>query len=121
MNSRAQNNNSTSRSGGRRGNTRAPISSNDQIQQRHNQQQFVPNLSPRDQADLDAFRIALKDLSFNSRPIIEKLTLMARERARSIPGPVSRSILDNLVFVRERERATIAIIIFLTYSFFFIL
>lgn len=58
-------------------------------------------LAPKDQADLDVFRSALKELTFNSRPIIEKLTAMARERARTIPGPVSRTILDNLVFVRN--------------------
>lgn len=104
MNSRGHNKNNK----GRRGeSSRAPINnSNDhhqQQQQRQQQTQHQPqaiNLSPRDQADLDTFRVALKELTFNSRPIIEKLTLMAKERARSIPGPVSRSILDNLVFVR---------------------
>lgn len=53
-----------------------------------------------DEADLENFKVALKELTFNSRPVIEKLTAMARERARSIPGQVSRTILDNLVFVR---------------------
>ena len=62
--------------------------------------QKFSGLSPRDQDDLDSFRVALKELTFNSRPIIEKLTGMARERAKSIAGPVSRTILDNLVFVR---------------------
>ena len=102
MNSRGQNNNNTNRNGGRRSNSsRAPSNPNDQHQRHQQQQQFVPNLSPRDQTDLDAFRIALKELTFNSRPIIEKLTQMAKERARNIPGPISRSILDNLVFVRQ--------------------
>ena len=104
MNSRSRNNNTTSRSGGRRGDTRNSSNSNDRSRphqpQPQAQQQYVPNLSPKDQADLDGFRVALKELTFNSRPIIEQLTQMARERARSIPGPVSRSILDNLVFVR---------------------
>lgn len=105
MNSRGQNNNNANRNGGRRSNSsRAPSNPNDQHQrhqQPQQQQQFVPNLSPRDQADLDTFRITLKELTFNSRPIIEKLTQMAKERARNIPGPISRSILDNLVFVRQ--------------------
>ena len=63
----------------------------------------VHALAPKDQADLDVFRAALKELTFNSRPIIEKLTAMARERARTIPGPVSRTILDNLVFVSNQN------------------
>lgn len=57
------------------------------------------NLNPTDHADLESFKAALKELTFNSRPIIEKLTGMARERARSIPGQVARAILDSLVFV----------------------
>lgn len=56
-------------------------------------------LSYRDRADLDSFRVALKELTFNSRPVIENLTGMAKERIKSIPGPISRTILDNLVFV----------------------
>lgn len=72
--------------------------------QSHNiPQGHAPVLAPKDQADLDTFRAALKELTFNSRPIIEKLTGMARERARTIPGPVSRTILDNLVFVNDNE------------------
>lgn len=59
-----------------------------------------PGLSPRDQEDLESFRIALRELTFNSRPVIEILTGMAKERSRNIAGPVSRTILDNLVFVR---------------------
>lgn len=119
MNSRSQNNrNVNSRSGGGRREQTSTRGHNDQHQLKYNnhtqqlpqqqqqqpppqqQQQYTPNLSQKDQADLDSFRIALKELTFNSRPIIEKLTQMAKERARNIPGPVSRSILDNLVFVR---------------------
>lgn len=59
------------------------------------------SLNADDETDLESFKVALKELTFNSRPVIEKLTGMARERARSIPGQVSRSILDNLVFVRH--------------------
>lgn len=108
MNSRGHNNNK-----GRRGEGTRASSNNSsdhhrqhhqQRQQQTQQQPQVINLSPRDQADLDTFRVALKELTFNSRPIIEKLTLMAKERARSIPGPVSRSILDNLVFVRNIQK-----------------
>lgn len=59
------------------------------------------NLNPSEQNELESFKLALKELTFNSRPIIEKLTGMARERAKSIPGQISRTILDNLVFVRD--------------------
>lgn len=109
MNSRGHNNKNNNNNNGRRGESSRASSNNyndhhhqtqpQHSQQSHQQQAHVLNLSPRDQADLDTFRVALKELTFNSRPIIEKLTLMAKERARSIPGPVSRSILDNLVFV----------------------
>lgn len=124
MNSRGHNNNNRS---GRRGDssrsTPSRTNSNfndgdDDYRNRHHHQREreqchpqppkvqpqapVLNLPLRDQADLDTFRVALKELTFNSRPVIEKLTQMARERAKSIPGPVSRSILDNLVFVRNQ-------------------
>lgn len=66
-----------------------------------------PGLSPSDQADLDTFRAALTELTFNSLPIIEKLTEMARERAKNIAGPISRTILDNLVFVSAKNRRRI--------------
>lgn len=52
--------------------------------------------------DLEDFKNALRELTFNSRPIIEKLTGMARELTRKgLSGQVSRTILDNLVFVRS--------------------
>jgi hypothetical protein len=55
--------------------------------------------------DLDNFKAALKELTFNSRPIIEKLTGMARDMIKkNLSGQVSRAILDNLVFVRESQR-----------------
>lgn len=96
MNSRG-NNSSNTRSSGRSNSSnqaRPPATvSNPQMNHGH-------ALAPRDQAELDFFRAALKELTFNSRPVIEKLTAMARERARTIPGPISRTILDNLVFVR---------------------
>jgi hypothetical protein len=57
------------------------------------------------QMDLDNFKTALKELTFNSRPIIEKLTGMARDMIKkNLSGQVSRAILDNLVFVRESHR-----------------
>ena len=58
-------------------------------------------LTLKDHTDLDTFKVALMELTFNSRPVIEKLTEMARERAKTIAGPISRTILDNLVFVSK--------------------
>lgn len=106
MNSRdnRQKNNNARGSSGDRNNTattRLHQAQSHNIPQPH-AQAHAPVLAPKDQADLDAFRVALKELTFNSRPIIEKLTGMARERARTIPGPVSRTILDNLVFVNNK-------------------
>lgn len=63
------------------------------------------NLGRDQQMDLDNFKAALKELTFNSRPIIEKLTGMARDMIKkNLSGQVSRAILDNLVFVRESHR-----------------
>lgn len=63
------------------------------------------NLGRDQQMDLDNFKAALKELTFNSRPIIEKLTGMARDMIKkNLSGQVSRAILDNLVFVRESQR-----------------
>lgn len=63
------------------------------------------NLGRDQQMDLDNFKTALKELTFNSRPIIEKLTGMARDMIKkNLSGQVSRAILDNLVFVRESQR-----------------
>lgn len=50
-------------------------------------------------ASMDQFKSLLGELTFNSKPIIDKLTSMAAERAHTIPGPVSRSVLDNFVSV----------------------
>ena len=61
-----------------------------------NQFQF---LAPADQNQLNNFKVALKDLTFNSRPIIENLTNLAKESSKTISGQISRTILDNLVFV----------------------
>lgn len=97
------NSNNRSRTG-RNFNPNTSSHTGQQAHNHHANNQVHPSghLSVRDQADLESFRVALKELTFNSRPIIEKLTAMAKERARSIPGPISRTILDNLVFVRYR-------------------
>lgn len=76
-----------------------------QTQNSANQFQF---LAPADQNELNNFKVALKDLTFNSRPIIENLTNLAKESSKTISGPISRTILDNLVFV-----ITLKILIFL--------
>ena len=112
MNSRGNiyNNNNT-RGGASSANINARPSPHNTQAQGHNVQGNIPALAPKDQADLDAFRLALKELTFNSRPIIEKLTAMARERARTIPGPVSRAILDNLVFVKHYINILIIVLI----------
>ena len=101
MNSRGNRHHNSNNSvrGGRNSAARPSHSPSQNAPQPHS---YAPVLSPKDQADLDVFRNALKELTFNSRPIIEKLTGMARERARTIPGPVSRTILDNLVFVTDK-------------------
>lgn len=52
---------------------------------------------------LDEYRRALQELTFNSKPIINSLTMMAGERARSISGPVARATLDHLVAVGRRS------------------
>lgn len=102
MNSRGnRHNNKNIRGGASSSNITARPSLNNTQAQGHNIKGHGLELAPMDQADLDTFRLALKELTFNSRPIIEKLTTMARERARTIPGPVSRTILDNLVFVKK--------------------
>ena len=121
MNSRGNiyNNNNT-RGGASSANINSrPSPHNTQAAQGHNVQGNIPALAPKDQADLDAFRLALKELTFNSRPIIEKLTAMARDRARTIPGPVSRAILDNLVFVKHYINIlTIVLIIIFIFRYF---
>jgi hypothetical protein len=106
MNSRGNrhNNNATRGGSSSNNNSARPIALNSHPRPQAQAQAQIqgPALSPKDQADLDSFRAALKELTFNSRPIIEKLTAMARDRARTIPGPVSRTILDNLVFVNNK-------------------
>jgi hypothetical protein len=104
MNSRGNRhtNNATRGGSSRNNNSARPMALNSHPQTQAHTQIQGPALSPKDQADLDSFRAALKELTFNSRPIIEKLTAMARDRARTIPGPVSRTILDNLVFVNNK-------------------
>jgi hypothetical protein len=104
MNSRGNrhNNNATRGGSSSNNNSARPIALNSHPRPQAQAQIQGPALSPKDQADLDSFRAALKELTFNSRPIIEKLTAMARDRARTIPGPVSRTILDNLVFVNNK-------------------
>ena len=95
MNSRGNHNNNRDKSSGRAG----PVGTGKPREHQQAQNSNGPVLAPKDQADLDIFRASLKELTFNSRPIIEKLTVMAGERAKTISGPVSRTILDNLVFV----------------------
>lgn len=60
-------------------------------------------LSQEEMMSLEQYRAVLQTLTFNSRPIIENLTAMARDRARLIPGPLSRATLDHLVMVSKRQ------------------
>lgn len=111
MNSRGNHNYNRDKSTGR--NSTAAVTGQPPRQPSQMQHtQSTQALAPRDQADLDVFRAALKELTFNSRPIIEKLTAMAGERARTIPGPVSRTILDNLVFVSNEYFDTVFNLLF---------
>ncbi len=73
-------------------------------------------LSPDEAAALETYRVALRTLTFNSRPIIENLTAMARERAKIIPGPLARSTLDHLVTVSIQY-----FVIFCSFHFFTLL
>jgi hypothetical protein len=75
--------------------------------QQHNSSYGRPSPSSQG-SSLEQYRRGLAELTFNSKPIIDKLTAMAAERASTMSGPVSRAILDNLVQVskeRKKERS----------------
>lgn len=69
-------------------------------------------LSHEEMMSLEQYRAVLQTLTFNSRPIIENLTAMARDRARLISGPLSRATLDHLVMVSTSTRKYISLTLF---------